>query len=394
MHAFTNAIFDFFILNLLVISTTYSASLTAGNGYINIGGTKDIYSMPDSDSDIISALAVGEPCNIITVSNDWIEIEFYTEMSGHATGWFLKKGIEKAGAADPIVPNRNVSSTKEVPLPIQNIEEKSLHKPTPLSIYGTAIVNSVNGKLLNLRETDSEDSNSLGLYYTGVKVACNTDPNREWVSVIIGNRMGYMKSEFLYKGSDPASIAPRTPIMAVTNNSLNAWLNLRSEPSMDSQVLGRFYNGDRVTLLGIIDNWYHVKAGDTYGFMLSNYLKIIDTTPAAMPVGSREYSTTQYMTRGYTISASMVETTTNSFDVVAQIKINPAIKLNSYPYSYNLYINGIFATKILTSQNKNDVPTPTQFAGRVVFTHEISLIQLVPVDKQGTELYDEAVVLK
>lgn len=380
--------------SLLAISTAYAASLTPGNGYMNIGGTKDIYSLPDSDADIIGALAVGEPCNIITVLDDWIEIEFYVEMTGHATGWVMKNGIEKAGTMDPIVPPQNDSSTPAGSSDLPQVEGKPIPEPTPSSVYGTAIVNNANGQRLHLRETDSVDSNSLGLYYTGVEVMCNTDPSREWVSVIIGKRMGYMKSEFLYKGNDPSSVAPRTPMAAVTNNSLNGWLNLRSEPSMDGQVLGRFYNGDMVTILGVIDEWYHVKVKDAYGFMLSDYLEIIDTEPTAMPVGSREYSTTQYIMRGYTISASMVETFANNFDIAIQIDINPAIKLNSYPNSYHLYINGALAAKILTSQNINDVLILTQFAGRVTFTNDISLIQVVPVDDQGTELHDEAVVLK
>lgn len=383
-----------FAFSFIVISTVYAASLAPGTGYMNVGGTKDIYSLPDNKADIIGALAVGEPCNIISVSGDWIEIEFFTEMMGNSTGWVTKNGIEKAEATEPVAPLQNDAYILSGSLDLPQPEGKLIPEPTSLSVYGTAVVNNVNGKFIHLRETDSEDSNSLGLYYNGVKVLCNTDPYSEWVSVTIGNRTGYMKSEFLYKGNDPGSVAPRTPLAAVTNNSFNGWLNLRSEPSIDGQVLGRLYNGDVVTILGVLDEWYHVKTSYAYGFVLSDYLDIIDTEPKGMPVGSRKYSTIQYMIRGYTISASMVETSANNFDVAIQIIINPAIKLNSYPNSYHLYINGVMTETIHTAQNINDVIIPTQFADSITFAHEISLIQLVPVDDQGAESYGEAVVLK
>ena len=51
-----------------------ASSLSIGEGYVNYGRAKDVYSLPDKDSDIISALAVGEPCDILSISGDWIEI--------------------------------------------------------------------------------------------------------------------------------------------------------------------------------------------------------------------------------------------------------------------------------------------------------------------------------
>ena len=74
---------------------------------MNYGRAKDVYSLPDKDSDIIAALAVGAPCDILSISGDWIEIRMHTEMLGFFTGWITADNIEKAGAGDPVLPGND-----------------------------------------------------------------------------------------------------------------------------------------------------------------------------------------------------------------------------------------------------------------------------------------------
>ena len=69
-------------MQLLVADAAIASSLSIGEGYVNYGRAKDVYSLPDKDSDIIAALAVGEPCDILSISGDWIEIRMHTEMLG------------------------------------------------------------------------------------------------------------------------------------------------------------------------------------------------------------------------------------------------------------------------------------------------------------------------
>lgn len=400
-------------MQLLVADAAIASSLSIGEGYVNYGRAKDVYSLPDKDSDIISALAVGEPCDILSISGDWIEIRMHTEMLGFFTGWITADNIEKAGAGDPVLPG-NDPVVLITPTPVAQVtmspvfdektstpqttipqEEAQWTSPQPgYTVYCTAVVNNSNGQRLNLRSLPSTQSESLGRYYTGAEVVCYSDPSQEWAYVSVGNRYGFMKTEFLYLGSDPASIPSQTPIAYVTNNKKNAWLNLRSQPSLEADVLGKYYNGDRVTVIGKVDDWYHVKANDTYGFMLANYLALTDASASTQQGTLRQYSTTQYILRGYTIAAKMTETAKDAFDVEIQIVIDPGVKLNSYPSSFNLYMNGVKECNIGTVQDSSIVSIPTQFYSRIMFEHEISLIQIVPVNSDGTESLDEAVYLK
>ncbi len=400
-------------LQLLVVDAAIASSLSIGEGYVNYGGTKDVYSLPDKDSDIIAALAVGAPCDILSISGDWIEIRMHTEMLGFFTGWVTADNIAKAAAGDPVLPGNDPvvlitpTPVAQATIPPVFVEKTSAPQTTipqeeaqwtsPLpgyTAYCTAVVNNSNGQRLNLRSLPSTQSESLGLYYTGAEVICYSDPSQEWAYVSVGNRYGYMKTEFLYFGSDPESIPPQTPIAYVTNNEKNAWLNLRSQPSTEAKVLGKYYNGDRVTVIGKVNDWYHVKANNTYGFMLASYLALTDASASTQQGTLRQYSTTQYILRGYTIDASMTEIAKDAFDIGVQIIIDPSVKLNSYPSSFNLYINGVKECNIGTVQNSSIVGIPTQFYSHIMFEHEISLIQIVPVNSDGTESLDEAVYLK
>lgn len=400
-------------MQLLVADAAIASSLTIGEGYVNYGGTKDVYSLPDKDSDIIAALAVGAPCDILSISGDWIEIKMHTEMLGFFTGWVTADNIAKAVAGDPVLPG-NDPIALITPTPVAQVtmppvfdertsapqatipqEVAQWTSPQPgYTIYCTAVVNNSNGQRLHLRSLPSKQSESLGLYYTGAEVVCYSDPSQEWIYVSVGNRYGYMKTEFLYFGSDPESIPPQTPIAYVTNNAKNAWLNLRSQPSTQAEVLGRYYNGDKVTVIGKVNDWYHVKTNDTYGFMLADYLALTDASPSTQQGTLRQYSTTQYILRGYTIDASMTETVKDAFDIGVQIIIDPSVKLNSYPSSFNLYINGVKKCNIGAVQDSSIVSIPTQFYSHIMFEHEISLIQIVPVNSDETENLDEAVYLK
>ena len=331
-------------LQLLVVDAAIASSLSIGEGYVNYGGTKDVYSLPDKDSDIIAALAVGAPCDILSISGDWIEIRMHTEMLGFFTGWVTADNIAKAAAGDPVLPGNDPvvlitpTPVAQVTMPPVFVEKTSAPQTTipqeeaqwtsPLpgyTAYCTAVVNNSNGQRLNLRSLPSTQSESLGLYYTGAEVVCYSDPSQEWAYVSVGNRYGYMKTEFLYFGSDPESIPPQTPIAYVTNNEKNAWLNLRSQPSTEAEVLGKYYNGDRVTVIGKVNDWYHVKANNTYGFMLASYLALTDASASTQQGTLRQYSTTQYILRGYTIDASMTETAKDAFDIGVQIIIDPII---------------------------------------------------------------------
>ena len=65
------------------------------------------------------------------------------------------------------------------------------------------------------------------------------------------------------------------------------WLRLRNAPSFDGAVLGSYYTGTVVTILGTAGSWYHVQtAKGLTGYMYGAYLTVKST-----PSGGTAYVT-------------------------------------------------------------------------------------------------------
>lgn len=63
--------------------------------------------------------------------------------------------------------------------------------------------------------------------------------------------------------------APRTGTVAISSGTLN----IRSGPSRDAKVVASARNGDQLTILGEIGEWYAVQYGDQYGFANKAYVR-------------------------------------------------------------------------------------------------------------------------
>ncbi len=152
---------------------------------------------------------------------------------------------------------------------------------TPGSGYGTAIIDGKTSDRVHLRERGSANASSMGLYFTGTKVVCASDPAKEWVKVIIGSQTGYMKSEFLYRGSKPDSIRSKQPKAVVYNKKSSGWINLRKEPSQSAAAISKLYDGDSAVVLGqTASQWYYIKTGNQYGYIMAEFLSVGGTVPS------------------------------------------------------------------------------------------------------------------
>lgn len=64
-------------------------------------------------------------------------------------------------------------------------------------------------------------------------------------------------------------VPPRTGTVTLSSGTLN----IRSGPSMDAGVIASARNGEPVTILGEIGDWYSVQYGDTLGFANKAYVR-------------------------------------------------------------------------------------------------------------------------
>lgn len=378
-------IFGIVFMLCLMGSEAFATSLAVGAEYINAGEPKDIYAMPDFSSDILSSLAVGEPCEILFIQEDWLEIAYYDSTLGRQTGWIKSDRIEKAPADYPGGPPAD-SAQQPADVRTSGMTAVQFNKD-----FGTAIVSTPNGLRLHMRLLPWETSDSMGLYYNGVKVVCHSDPGAEWVTVSVEGHRGYMKSQYLYRGNDPGSVISTIPTALVVNPTPTSWLNMRDEPTMAGQVVGRLYNGDKVSVLGGTEEWCHVKTGNLAGFVMARYLKINGSQPGQPQNGLRHYWANQD-SDNYTAAASLTETSKNTFDarVALQYK-NMVIHIVD---RFQLYINDKFEGNVPAYwTDENQWTVPTDFRVKVIYHQPIASVYLVPVMDNGEELTTDAIYL-
>ncbi|GHU70897.1 hypothetical protein AGMMS49992_03990 [Clostridia bacterium] len=149
----------------------------------------------------------------------------------------------------------------------------------------TAVVNNPNhADRLNLRASPSTSAASLGKYYNGVVVEVLQDNayGTQWWQVRIGQTVGYMQSKFLLRGGEGTT--PYVPPQAIVTGS--ASVNLRSRADIGSQVVTRLNPGLVISVLGNAGNWYHVRAGNSVGYINVSYAEILSSGTGSGSNGS------------------------------------------------------------------------------------------------------------
>ena len=132
----------------------------------------------------------------------------------------------------------------------------------------TATINGLDADRVHLRAEPSTEAQSLGLYFTGTPVLCESDPSREWTKVTIGAESGYVMSRYL---TTSGQIDPRQPLGYVASNKgeTRVW----PTPSAQDEAIGPLYAGEEVIILGeTATNWLYVKVRDVLGYAPSTFI--------------------------------------------------------------------------------------------------------------------------
>lgn len=139
------------------------------------------------------------------------------------------------------------------------------------SCYGLAPIYGISADRVHLRKTPGGES--LGLYFNGAQALCLTDPARsDWTLVHLGTEEGYVRSRYL--AADGGAAVPSLKRGTVQCKE-GSWVNLRAAPGRDAKV--RLKNGDTLTVLGETSgHWYWVRYGNTFGYVMTNYIALSD----------------------------------------------------------------------------------------------------------------------
>lgn len=122
---------------------------------------------------------------------------------------------------------------------------------------------------LNLRAGPDKQSESLGLYYSGVRVVFLESGERHegWARVSIDGAVGWVSTEFLCYWNDYCGREWLPPIGTVQGVNADG-LNLREAPDGGARVIAAYPAGTKVEILGVTGAWGHVRLRDgNVGYM-------------------------------------------------------------------------------------------------------------------------------
>ena len=226
-----------------------TAYVTSANG-LNVR----MRSGPGKGYSVIASYAPGTKCTIISPGNNWCRIQI-----GTLTGYMMTQFLTGTAIPAPVTP---------VPAVV----------PGPTGSEYTVYVTSRNGNGVNLRSGPAKSYTSIGFYSVGTQATMITK-GTTWSYIRVGNRYGYMMTEFLTESYNPAPVPSYTGAYIVSANGRN--VNLRSAPSTQSTIIRSYKVGTPLTIITRGVDWCFVLIDGNYGYMMKQFIYdgIMPATP-------------------------------------------------------------------------------------------------------------------
>ena len=231
-------------------ATGTTAYVTSTNG-LNVR----LRTGPGLGYSVIASYAPGTVCTILSRGTNWSRIQI-----GSLTGYMM---------------NQFLTSAEPIPTPVPEPQPQ----PEPTGDGVPAWVTSTNGKGVNLRSGPGKTYASIGFYSVGTDALILT-PGATWSYIRIGSKYGYMMSQFL----TTTPIIPPEPVSGpcvVSANGRN--VNMRTGPGKSYAIIGNYPVGTPVTVISRGMEWYFIRIGDTYGYMMKQYINDGVTPPEPLP---------------------------------------------------------------------------------------------------------------
>ena len=257
-----------------------------GIGKVNINTALNVRQAATNNSKIIGSLKGGEKVNIISENNGFYKIEFNNSY-GYVYSKYIskdetnkkdqevKKETSKVKQED--VKNNNIAkSKKEV-----NVNPKA--EPVVLavrSINKTGIVNVSSS--LNVRSEASTSSKVIGSLSGNSKITIVGEEGAFYKIEYKGSH-GYVAKEYVkdvteINNSNQGTQTPEKPSTPETTKktgivNVSSSLNVRSEASTSSKVIGSLSGNSKITIVGEEGAFYKIEYKGSHGYVAKEYVK-------------------------------------------------------------------------------------------------------------------------
>ncbi|PGO29999.1 peptidase M24 [Bacillus cereus] len=201
---------------------------TVKTGYVKIDNVA-LHQNNHADSAIIDNIRFNSPVTILETTQDWYKVSV-----NNKTGYMKK---------DAILFKKNVQ---------------------PKNQY------IVNANALNVRSEPNTESSILDILPNGQFITIQ-DEQGDWYKILHNGQIGYVQKTFVSNGSTPlvkGVTVQGSPSYTVATPKLN----VRSNASTSSTLLGSLQNGTQVQVVETVGTWYKIRFGSGYGYVAKHYV--------------------------------------------------------------------------------------------------------------------------
>ncbi|CAH2462121.1 MULTISPECIES: SH3 domain-containing protein [Bacillus] len=201
---------------------------TVKTGYVKIDNVA-LHQNNHADSAIIDNIRFNSPVTILETTQGWYKVSV-----NNKTGYMKK---------DAILFKKNVQ---------------------PKNQY------IVNANALNVRSEPNTESSILDILPNGQFITIQGEQG-DWYKILHNGQIGYVQKTFVSNGSTPlvkGVTVQGSPSYTVATPKLN----VRSNASTSSTLLGSLQNGTQVQVVETVGTWYKIRFGTGYGYVAKHYV--------------------------------------------------------------------------------------------------------------------------
>lgn len=153
---------------------------------------------------------------------------------------------------------------------------------------------TVTGSYVNFRTGPSTSSSVIRVLSKGTSVTV-LEESSGWCRIIHSGTTGYMSSQYVSTasssgGSSSGSSAASETAMDETGQVTGSYVNFRTGPSTSYRVIATLPRNTEVKVVAKAGSWYKITFNGATGYMVSDYVKIVDKNSALSSSGSGKAS--------------------------------------------------------------------------------------------------------
>ncbi|WP_404428822.1 SH3 domain-containing protein [Sutcliffiella horikoshii] len=253
-----------FLIALLLFSTIFSfldpSTVQANRTVVVATDVLNVRETPDTNGIIISKVQRGESYPVVESKGEWLKIQVTSSKAGWVASFLVTESSEGA---------RSTASRSGDGANVEILTDD-----------------------LRVRSGPGTNFSVVGFLHSSATSVQYLEENENWVKVHFDGVEGWVAKEFVTilakkkKKSQPEPTESTEETEGQSATITTDGLNIRSEPTTQSEVLGSLSSGQQVEVLAIRGEWLNISYDGTVGWIHSDYANIIKSPSDSGTQGS------------------------------------------------------------------------------------------------------------